>query len=264
MKFIEFESVKRPSIYDREIRSKLLTSNICTAENVPSKTSINKVRHQYLDMTFKKISQIPEETTRPNHEDTVTRFIAKMTNFTPQQMHFFDEASVISTSGNRSYGHSTIGKKAYEVQRYASNKTFTVNACCGYFGLDYFDVLEGPSNAMEMLSFFEEALRQTNDLGNRVFARGDVVVMDNCGFHHQRAGERILRTMLDNAGVELVFQPPYSPQYNIAECVFHAMRCRLRDNTSFTENFTELAIVTALGDIPNRELANYFRLCGYV
>lgn len=121
-----------------------------------------------------------------------------------------------------------------------------------------------PSNAMEMLSFFEEALRQTNDLGNRVFARGDVVVMDNCGFHHQRAGERILRTMLDNAGVELVFQPPYSPQYNIAECVFHAMRCRLRDNTSFTENFTELAIVTALGDIPNRELANYFRLCGYV
>ena len=42
-------------------------------------------------------------------------------------LHFFDESSVIVTSGNRTRGHSAIGQPAVEVQRYASNATYTVN-----------------------------------------------------------------------------------------------------------------------------------------
>ena len=42
-------------------------------------------------------------------------------------LHFFDESSVIVTSGNRTRGHSAIGQPAVEVQRYASNATCTVN-----------------------------------------------------------------------------------------------------------------------------------------
>ena len=63
---------------------------------------------------------------------------------------FFDEASVIKTTGNRSYSNSTIGERAVEVQRYASNANFTINL--------YWNILEGPSNRMELLNFFEEAL----------------------------------------------------------------------------------------------------------
>ncbi len=45
-------------------------------------------------------------------------------------------------------------------------------------------------------------------------AAGDVVVMDNCGFHHARHVEPMLRQILLEHEVTLVFQPPYSPELN--------------------------------------------------
>lgn len=208
-------------------------------------------------MSHKKIQQTPEETLKPNHDDTVIRFLAKMMSYTPQQMHFFDEASVISTSGNRTYGHSVVGTRAVEVQRYASNASLTVNVCCSYFGIDHYNIINGPSNAFEMINFFDEALQETNDMGNPKFSRGDVIVMDNCGFHHHRQGEQILKRMLDNRGISLVFQPPYSPQYNVTECVFQTMRHRLHSDPRFVSEFTELAVVNAL-DIPNSYFCRFF------
>ena len=38
---IEFEKTKKPSIYGREIRSKLLETGVCTNDNLPSVTLIN-------------------------------------------------------------------------------------------------------------------------------------------------------------------------------------------------------------------------------
>ena len=46
-------------------------------------------------------------------------------------LHFFDESSVIRTSGKRNYGSSEIGKRAIEIQPYASNATFTINLLHG-------------------------------------------------------------------------------------------------------------------------------------
>ena len=35
-----------------------------------------------------------------------------------------------------------------------------------------------------MIHFFEESLQAVDHVGNPVLANGDVIVMDNCGFHH--------------------------------------------------------------------------------
>ena len=43
---------------------------------------------------------------------------------------------------------------------------------------------------MELVEFFNEALvEKKNEIGNPMFNRGDVIIMDNCGdFYHQRQG----------------------------------------------------------------------------
>ncbi|XP_033746893.1 uncharacterized protein LOC117332118 [Pecten maximus] len=263
MEFVEFKKKCKPSIYAREIREELLVNNICTNDNVPSVSTVNRVVKNDLGMSYKKLTKIPQETERVNHDDLVVRYLAKMMEFTPQQMHFFHESSVLTTSGNRAYGHSDFGTRAIETQKFASNSTLTVNVCCGFFGINYYNILNGASNAMEMVNFFDEALEERNELGNPMFARGDVIVMDNCGFHHQHQGERILRHLLDQHGVTLVFQPPYSPQYNVTECVFQIMKRRLQYNSAMVENFLELAIVDAL-DFPASFMSGFFRQCGYV
>ncbi|XP_033729650.1 uncharacterized protein LOC117318803 [Pecten maximus] len=210
-------------------------------------------------MSYKKLTKILQETERVNHDDLVVRYLAKMMEFTPLQMHFFDESSVLTTSGNRAYGHSDFGTRAIETQKFASNSTLTVNVCCGFFGINYYNILNGASNAMEMVNVFAEALEERNELGNPTFARGDVIVMDNCGFHHQHQGERILRYLLDQHGVTLVFQPPYSPQYNVTECVFQIMKRRLQYNSAMVENFLELTVVDAL-DFPASFMSGFFRV----
>lgn len=61
---------------------------------------------------------------------------------------------------HRRYGHSQIGAPAVEIQRYASNANFTVNLLHSIFGISHVNVLNGPSNGLELLNFFAEALEE--------------------------------------------------------------------------------------------------------
>lgn len=99
-------------------------------------------------------------------------------------MHFFDECSVIKTTGNRNYGHAARGMSPIEVQRYASNATFTVNLLHNMGGVGHVNLLPGPSNGLELLNFFAEAIEEEDYFGNSLLKVGDTVIMDNCGFHH--------------------------------------------------------------------------------
>jgi transposase len=261
---VEYMKRKTPTVYDREIRQQLIDNGTCTDQTVPSVRTINRIVHRDLGMSRKIVQSVPAETETARHDQTINTYFAEVMNYRPQQMHFFDEASVIKTAGNRKYGHSPIGETAVEVQRYASSATYTVNLVCGYFQVDHFDIIQGPSNALEMYNFFTAAIEETNAIGNPVFAVGDVVVMDNCGFHHHRQMEPRLRALLRRVGVSLLFQPPYSPEYNVCEYMFRAMRHRLRENPALTFDFTELAITQAICGIPDHHLPNLFRTCGYV
>ena len=61
---------------------------------------------------------------------------------------------------------------------------------------------------MELLNFFDEALQLEREDGSAVLERGDCVIMDNCGFHHARFVEPVLRGMLGDFGLGLIYQPP--------------------------------------------------------
>ena len=47
-----------------------------------------------------------------------------------------------------------------------------------------------------------EALQEQNIFGNPLLKQGDLVIMDNCGFHHARHVEPVLRNMLNLSGVD--------------------------------------------------------------
>ena len=105
--------------------------------------------------------------------------------------------------------------------------------------MDYFDVLRGPSNGMELLNFFNEALSINRVDGSTILENGNVVIMDNCGFHHEHFTEAILHDILNEHGVHLFFQPAYSPHLNTCEFFFHQVKCYLKQNSSLTADETE-------------------------
>lgn len=264
MQHIEFYKTQKPSVYAREIKEKLVTDAVCNENNVPSRRAIAHVINNELDFTRKRLSVIPTESLTATAQDKQFRYFENILEFPARNIHFMDEASVVRTTGNRTYGHASSGESAVEVCRYSSDATFTVNLLCGFFCIDYYNILEGPSNGLELLQFFTEALEQRYPNGNPILAAGDAVVMDNCGFHHARHVEPVLREMLLQNGVTLLFQPPYNPELNPCEYCFAHMKRSLRNNEMFTSQYTELAIVNAIELITPAFCCSFFKNCGYV
>ena len=147
--------------------------------------------------------------------------------------------------------------------RYSSDATFTVNLLCSMFGVDHYNILEGPSNRLELLHFFEEALEQRNEDDTFILSEGDAVILDNCGFHHARHVEPILRQLLHARGVTLIFQPPYCPELNPCEYCFGHLKHSLKSNERFTARYTELAIVDAMELITPAFCCSFVETCGY-
>ena len=265
VEFAEYTKINKPSTYAVELQADLIEHGICTEENVPSRTTISRILRSDLDFTFKKLSSCPAESlTVPNSLKTLD-YIMFMSGVDPSKVHFFDEASVMKTTPNRKYGHAKKGQEAVEVQRYSSNCNYTVNLLHSRFGVDYFNILDGPSNGLEMLHFFQECLTIVDPVfGNPVLSHGDIVVMDNCGFHHGGMAEPELRAMLGNNGVSLIFQPPYSPDFNTCEFCFRNMKMYLRKHEQFAINFTVIAIIEGLQTITEEMSTKFFQHCGFV
>ena len=262
--YIEYCKNQRPSTFAKEIQRDLVSNQVCLPETVPSCASISRASRYDLGYSYKRLHKIARESLTERTQERLMEYLAAIEDKGYRTLHFFDEASVIKTTGNRNYGHSAIGNEAYEIQRYASNATFTVNLLHGVIGITHVNILPGPSNGMELLNFFAEVLNNVDELGNPVLKVGDIVVMDNCGFHHAILTEQALRRMLGDHGVELVYQPPYHPMYNTCEMCFRFLKGWLRAHTEYAEKYTEIAILDALSYITPQISYNYFRKCGYV
>ena len=262
--YIQYCKDQRASIFAKEIQQEMINNQVCLAETVPSRASISRALNGDLGYSYKRLHKIARESITPENDEKLVEYLATCVDTDPRTMHFFDEASVVKTTGNRNYGHSAIGSEAVEIQRYASNATFTINLLHSIVGIQHVNILSGASNGIELLNFFAEALNETDAFGNSVLKRGDIVIMDNCGFHHGAMTEPVLRRMLADHGVDLIYQPPYHPVYNTCEMCFAFMKRWLREHSGYTEKYTEIAILDALSYVAQDMSRNFFRKCGYV
>ena len=212
----------------------------------------------------KKLTVCPFEAEKPGALDQQNEYLQAISRYPASKLHFFDESSVIKTTGNRKYGNATVGERAIELQRYASNATFTINLLHSVIGVDYFNILQGPSNGLELLNFSDDALQVERANGSAALERGDVVVMDNCGFHHACHIKPLLRDMLNTYGIELIYQPPYSPHLNTCEYCFNQIQQFLQLHQLLAMNETEVAIGEAIWHITAENSAGYYRKCGYL
>ena len=115
---------------------------------------------------------------------------------------------------------------------------------------------------MELLNFFDEGLAVDRADGTTILENGDLVIMDNCGFHHGNFVEPLLRDILQEHGISLLFQPAYSPHLNTCEFCFNQVKCFLKQNTLLTESETEIAISEGVSNITPANSVAYFRKCG--
>ena len=88
---------------------------------------------------------------------------------------------------------------------------------------------------------------------------GDIVVMDNLSSHK---GQRV-RDMIEDAGAQLLFLPPYSPDFNPIENAFSKMKALLRKAAERTVDALWNTIGHIVGMFSPEECGNYFAAAGY-
>ena len=113
-------------------------------------------------------------------------------------------------------------------------------------------VLDGPMNGDAFTTYVTRVLAPE-------LARGDVVIMDNLSSHKAPA----VRAAIEAAGAELMFLPPYSPDFNPIEMAFSKLKAHLRKAAERTIHGLSDAIGRIIDLYSPQECANYFAAAGY-
>jgi transposase len=88
---------------------------------------------------------------------------------------------------------------------------------------------------------------------------GQVVVMDNLTAHK---GERV-RELIEGRGCELLYLPPYSPDFNPIEEAFAKLKVLLRKAEARSREVLIEAMGRALEALTARDARNFFEHRGY-
>ena len=113
-------------------------------------------------------------------------------------------------------------------------------------------VLDGEMNGIAFRAYVEQVLVPT-------LISGDIIVMDNLPAHKAEG----VRQTIEVAGCQLLYLPPYSPDFNPIEKAFSKFKALLRARAKRTVE----ALWDTVGEIvalfKPQECANYFMACGY-
>ena len=88
---------------------------------------------------------------------------------------------------------------------------------------------------------------------------GDIVVLDNLGPHNDSEVQKLI----EGAQSQLMFLPPYSPDFNPIEEMWSKIKTYLRNAKARTKEELYKAIGAALKTVTAQDAKGWFSLCGY-
>jgi transposase len=170
----------------------------------------------------------------------------------PERFVFVDECST-NTSLAPLYGWARKGDRAHQKAPRNWGKNVTLLSSIGKErGMGASLVVEGSTNGTVFETYLKEVLLPTLE-------EGQVVVMDNLSAHK---GERV-RQLIEGKGCELVYLPPYSPDFNPIEQAFSKLKGYLRAACARSRETLMEVIGEALRTITASDALGYFEQCGY-
>ena len=152
----------------------------------------------------------------------------------------------------RLYGRAPVGQRLIDKVPHGHWKTTTLIAALGVGGIRCSTLVDGAIDADLFEAFVAQVLVPE-------LRQGDVVVMDNLS-SHKRARTR---NLIEAAGAELLYLPPYSPDFNPIEMIFAKVKQRLRSLACRTGDALWGAMQSVLDLVTVSDAANCFQHCGY-
>jgi transposase len=149
-------------------------------------------------------------------------------------------------------GRAPIGQRLLARIPFGHWKTTTLIAALDSNGVRCSTVVDGAVNGDVFEAFVKQVLLPQ-------LTPGDVVILDNLSSHRRAS----IQTLIESAGAQLLFLPPYSPDLNPIELVFSKIKQLLRSLACRTREALWKTMQSVLDQVTTSDAANCFRLCGY-
>ena len=152
----------------------------------------------------------------------------------------------------RLYGRAFSNERIYD---YVPDVRFERTSVIGALGLNGIVaplVYKGTLNGDFFHAYLEQCLAPA-------LKKGDTVIMDNCSAH---TAKNVLMPLFDK-GINVVFLPVYSPDFNPIELAWSKIKAYLRKMKARTADELLDAIAGALGTITQMDIIGWIRHCGY-
>ena len=168
-----------------------------------------------------------------------------------ERLVFADEMGA-NVSLSPQYAWSRKGKRAFGSAPRNWGKNLTLLASITEEGVGPCLAVEGSTTREVFEAYLEGVLAPT-------LKPGQVVVMDNLSAHK---GGRV-KEIVEGRDCELVYLPPYSPDFNPIEQAFSKLKGLLRQAEARTRETLIEAMGRALSALTDRDARGFFAHCGY-
>lgn len=180
-------------------------------------------------------------------------FRALLPELPTAQIVVLDE-TCIHTAFSRDYARSRRGQRVYEARRTRPKATekFTLVAALGVSGFVAPWQLQGALTGDAFLLYVEAVLLPE-------LKPGQILMMDNLSCH-KVAG---IQEACDAAGVQLLYLPPYSPDFSPIEEAWSKLKAYLKAQAARTVEALTTALVQGLETLSLQDIWGWFSHAGY-
>lgn len=165
---------------------------------------------------------------------------------------FLDESG-INTNLTRIYGRAAGGKRCIDRVPLNTSRNTTILSSVRLNGETAYTTYQGGTTKDKFIDYLKNVLAPT-------LHEGDIVVMDNMRTHHSKA----VREVIEELKINVIFLPPYSPDFNPIEKMWSKIKSVLRRLKIRDLNLLSDALEYAFSCVTNSDCYGWFCSVGIV
>lgn len=158
----------------------------------------------------------------------------------------------MTTEMTRRYARAPRGERVGEGVPVGHWHTLTLLGALTSEGLLAAMTVDSPTDGDVFLAYLEQVLCPR-------LRPGQIVIMDNLAAHKIDG----VREQIESVGAQLLYLPPYSPDFNPIEPAWSKVKQLLRGAKARTVEVLETALAQALSAITPQNASAWFAHCGY-
>lgn len=179
------------------------------------------------------------------------QYCRQIAQYPVKRLKFLDESG-LNIAMTRRYGRAMRGQRVHDAAPKNFGRNISILGSLSCYGLDAVMTVEGAVDAAVFRSYVRHILAPT-------LRAGDVVVMDNLSVHKTQE----IAALITAAGAQLIYLPPYSPDYSPIEPCWGKLKTWLRGMKARTRDALDQALMKIIPRISNQDARGWFAHCGY-